>query len=458
MLRKYKNKETNLNDKKGLKYIFTIFIVIILIALVLTLIILYKKYKVQKQEVQDGYNRAMYDFVANVNNVENEMLKLRISSNDTYTMTTLASIFAKSNNAKANLDILPFSSNSVSNVSKFLNQLSDFSYSLMRDILNGESIDNYTENIETMYSKINELSNVVEEIYKELNTGSIKWNELETIGDEKIKETNAQEEVSSVNLIGKTFTEYEGIIYDGAFSNHILTIKPAYLTGDELSNEEVKEILKGKLDIEEINFIEEQDGKLPLYIYEVKLKSSDTLKTIYATKQDGKIYQMISQKDVESENITLEEANKKAVEFLNRLGIYDCIQTYYLKADNMITISFAGTQDDVVIYSDLIKIKVSLDDGEIMNFEANGYIYNHKTRDIVPSKTVKEAEDTLNKNLNITSQKLCIIPTDSKDEVLVYEFKGEIDNKNFLIYVNANTLVQEKIYILLDTPGGTLAI
>ena len=47
---------------------------------------------------------------------------------------------------------------------------------------------------------------------------------------EKIKESNAQEEVSSVNSIGKTFTEYEGIIYDGAFSNHILTLKPAYLT------------------------------------------------------------------------------------------------------------------------------------------------------------------------------------------------------------------------------------
>ena len=61
-------------------------------------------------------------------------------------------------------------------------------------------------------------------------------------------------------------------------------------------------------------------------------------------------------------------------------------------------------------------------------------------------------------SLNIDSQRLCIIPTDSKDEVLAYEFKGNIDDKEFLVYINANTLQEEKIYILLNTPGGTMAI
>lgn len=457
MLDKFEKKVAQIKRKLGEKNTGIILFGIVCI-IVLGMMILLKRFKIQKQEVQDGYNRAMYDFVANVNNVESEILKLRISNNDTYTMTTLASIFAKSNSAKANLDILPFSANSISNVSKFLTQLSDFSYSLMRDIINGDDIANYKENIDTLYDKISELSNVAEEIYSDLNSGSIKWDELRKVGDEKIKESNAQEEVSSVNSIGKTFTEYEGIIYDGAFSNHILTLNPAYLSDKELTNEEVQKILKEKLDINVIEYKGEQDGKIALYDYEVKLNNCENVKTIYVTKQDGKIYQMISDKKVEMENITIEEAKQKAINFINDLGIYDIEPTYYLKADNMLTISFAALQDDVVIYSDLIKVKVALDDGEIMTFEANGYIYNHKERDINPVKTIEEAKEVLYSDLKIENERLCIIPTDSKDEVLVYEFEGSVEDKKFLVYVNANTLVQEKIYILLDTPGGTLAI
>ena len=457
MLEKFEKKIIEIKNKIGKKNTGIILFSLLCIIALFSMILL-KRFKIEKQEVQDSYNRAMYDFVSDINNIENEMTKLKITSNDTYTMTTLASVFAKSNSAKANLDILPFSAGSISNVSKFLNQLSDFSYSLMRNILNGNEISEYKENIDSLYIKISELSDVVENIYTDLTASNIKWDELEKVGDEKIKESTAQEELSSVNYIGKTFTEYEGIIYDGAFSNHILTAKPEFLNGNILSSDEAKNLVKEELNIESIEFKSEQDGKLPLYVFEVKLSGFDTLKTLYVTKEDGKVYQMISDRKSTIENISIDEAEKKATEYINNLGIDNIVPTYYLKSENMVTISFAATQDDVIIYSDLIKVKVALDNGEIMTYEANGYIYNHKERNINASKTIDEAREVLYKDLTIENERLCIIPTDSKDEVLVYEFEGIIDENRFLVYVNANTLVEEKIYILLETEGGTLAM
>ncbi len=457
MLEKFEKKIIEIKNKIGKKNTGIILFSLLCIIALFSMIIL-KRFKIEKQEVQDSYNRAMYDFVSDINNIENEMTKLKITSNDTYTMTTLASVFAKSNSAKANLDILPFSAGSISNVSKFLNQLSDFSYSLMRNILNGNEISEYKENIDSLYIKISELSDVVENIYTDLTASNIKWDELEKVGDEKIKESTAQEELSSVNYIGKTFTEYEGIIYDGAFSNHILTAKPEFLNGNILSSEDVKNLIEEQLKVDSIEFKSEQDGKLPLYVFEVKLSGFDTLKTLYVTKEDGKVYQMISDRKSTTENISIDEAEKKATEYINNLGIDNIVPTYYLKSENMVTISFAATQDDVIIYSDLIKVKVALDNGEIMTYEANGYIYNHKERNINASKTIDEAREVLYKDLTIENERLCIIPTDSKDEVLVYEFEGIIDENRFLVYVNANTLVEEKIYILLETEGGTLAM
>lgn len=457
MLERFEKKIIEIKNKIGKKNTGIILFSLVCIIALFSMILL-KRFKIEKQEVQDSYNRAMYDFVSDINNIENEMTKLKITSNDTYTMTTLASVFAKSNSAKANLDILPFSAGSISNVSKFLNQLSDFSYSLMRNILNGNEISEYKENIDSLYIKISELSDVVENIYTDLTASNIKWDELEKVGDEKIKESTAQEELSSVNYIGKTFTEYEGIIYDGAFSNHILTAKPEFLNGNILSSEDVKNLIEEQLKVDSIEFKSEQDGKLPLYVFEVKLSGFDTLKTLYATKEDGEVYQMISDRKSTIENISIDEAEKKATEYINNLGIDNIVPTYYLKSENMVTISFAATQDDVIIYSDLIKVKVALDNGEIMTYEANGYIYNHKERNINASKTIDEAREVLYKDLTIENERLCIIPTDSKDEVLVYEFEGIIDENRFLVYVNANTLVEEKIYILLETEGGTLAM
>ena len=53
---------------------------------------------------------------------------------------------------------------------------------------------------------------------------------------------------------------------------------------------------------------------------------------------------------------------------------------------------------------------------------------------------------------------LAIIPTDSKDEVLTYEFKGTVEEREFLVYINTDTLEEEKVLIILETPGGTLTM
>ena len=432
---------------------FSVFSIVAIIAMAQV-----KLYRIQEQKIQDSYNRAFYVLVSDMNNINAEFTKLKITSSNNYTITALATIYAKANNANGNLDILPLSSNTTSNVSKFLNQLSDFSYFLIRDLLNGENIDMYKNQIDTLYVKSGELSKVLNEIYNELNTNSIKWNELEKIGEKKIKESDVGQEISSVNKIGKTFTEYEGIIYDGAFSNHVLTREPNFLTGDNLSVEEVEKVLREKIDVEKLEYMYEQDSILPLYVFKLVTLDSKVEKIIYVTKQDGRILQIVSNRKIEKQYITIEDAKQKADNFLNRLGIEKMEPTYYLTQENNVTISFAAKQDSVLIYSDLIKVKVALDNGEILGLETNGYIYNHKERTIEYKYTISEAREKLYKELKITKEQLCIIPTESKNEVVAYEFEGYLDDTKFLIYINANTLDEEQIYIVLEGEKGISTI
>jgi len=56
------------------------------------------------------------------------------------------------------------------------------------------------------------------------------------------------------------------------------------------------------------------------------------------------------------------------------------VDTYYLKEDNTAIINYAYKQGDVVVYPDLIKVKIALDNGEVIGFESKGYLSNHTER------------------------------------------------------------------------------
>ena len=105
----------------------------------------------------------------------------------------------------------------------------------------------------------------------------------------------------------------------------------------------------------------------------------------------------------------------------------------------------------------MIKVKIALDNGEILGMETSGYLNNHTERTIEePTISMDEAKSKLNKNLEITSEGLAIIPTEWRTEIFCYEFKGKVDNTDFLVYINAKTGKEENILVIIDTPDGIL--
>ena len=76
----------------------------------------------------------------------------------------------------------------------------------------------------------------------------------------------------------------------------------------------------------------------------------------------------------------------------------------------------------------------------------------------IPKITIDEARNTLNEKLEIMSEGIAVIPTKWKTEIVCYEFKGRVKDKEFLVYINCDTGKEEDILVILDTPGGTLTM
>ena len=157
--------------------------------------------------------------------------------------------------------------------------------------------------------------------------------------------------------------------------------------------------------------------------------------------------------------LDINSATDKAAEFLQKNGFYSMQSSYYEKSGGIATINFAYVQDNVTCYSDLVKVRVALDTGEIVGLETNGYIMNHAERNLsAPTLSVDDAKSKISTGLDVTATKLALVPKDSMREVLCYEFKGIFNGKNFLIYVNAENGREEEIFLLIESEEGILTV
>ena len=91
--------------------------------------------------------------------------------------------------------------------------------------------------------------------------------------------------------------------------------------------------------------------------------------------------------------------------------------------------------------------------------ETSGYLNNHYERNIPKAKiSIDEARKKINKDINIQSEGMAIIPTKWKSEIFCYEFKGRIKDTDYLVYINAQTGEEEDILLIVNTPNGILTM
>lgn len=444
-------------------YLYGIMILLIIVSIVLGYF-LYKENKQYTTATHNQYNFALYELIDYVQDVENYLAKAMITSTPEHGAETLSKVWREANLAQVYLAQLPVSSTELANTAKFLNQVSEYSYSLSRkNIYNEELSQEDLDNLKQLHDYSRELKNTLDQLSTDMNEGRISWDELTKDTEIAFAQQVDNLSASTFKNLDENFGEYAGLIYDGAFSEHMESADKKGLTGEEIDEEKAKQIAKdfiGENKISELNsngLIE--NGDIQVFDFSVKVKDGDDNNplTISISKKGGHIVNMNYNRQIDIEAISQEDANKIGKEFLKSRGIENMKETYYLKEGGVVTINYAYDQNGVVVYPDLIKLKVALDNGEVLGMETSGYLNNHTVRDISKAKISKEqAKSNLNKNLEITSEGLAIIPTEWKTEILCYEFKGKINDTDFLVYINAETGREENILVIIDTPNGIL--
>ena len=460
-------KEKLLDWKNRLQDRHMLSVIVVFSAIVIGLgLFIFKREQDFRQASENSYNMAFFELVDYVNNVETYLAKSLISTTPEHGAETLTHLWREADLAQSYLSQLPIGSQELENTSKFLNQVSDYSYSLSRkNIYNDGLSEQELDNLKKLHEYSVELKNTLIQLSADMNDGRITWGELTKKGSIAFAQQVSNISKDSFSNLEENFHEYAGLIYDGAFSEHMTNPERKGLTGDNIDEEKAKEIAVNFFGQDRIKEISSngfsENGNIPSYDFYVKLNNGekDHSASISISQKGGHLVFINDNRDVETESISFEEASNIGAEFLKQKGYTNMKSTYYLKQQGIATINYAYEQNGVIVYPDLIKVKVALDNGEILGLESTGYLNSHEERNLPEVKISKEnAKKTLNKNLELTNERLALIPTEYQTEIFCWEFTGKVDDTQFLVYINAETGREEDILIIQDTPDGLLTM
>ncbi len=428
------------------------FAVAIVLVLAAANIVYMQKLKAANYVIESGYREAVEELASSADKISSTLTKGKYSNDPAYTARLANELITQSNSAKEALLKLPVSSFDLEDTNKFLSQIGNYAYSLSEKAARGEAHEiSDTDNLNALSDIADQFSTHLWQIKNKMLSSDENLYEMFEDLDELLI-------LQDLTDLESGFDEMPKLIYDGPYSDHILEKTPKMTEGaKEISLEEATEKAARLLGVEtwQVQSSDSgEDGKMPSYCFWTENGYAAV------TKQGGYLNYMIKSRNVRDDEIEDEEAVRLARLYLDSLGIEGMESTYYEEYNNVLCVNFAYKDGKTICYTDLIKVSVALDNGEILGFDARGFIVNHYDRDIPePAISQIEAQGKLSPFLKVTDSRLALIPTDATKEKLCWEFKcGTDDDETILVYINAETGVEEDILILLITDSGTLTV
>lgn len=413
-------------------------------------------------QMDNMHQRSFFDMVSRVNNIETSLSKLMVSGDQGQHLILVSEIWRHADGAQADLASLPISHLSLVETSKLLNQMSDYSSYLTKKIGQGKTLTvDENKNLQELHNSYVALGDKLRELQDEINSGGVRWGDIRRQGS-RLGEGTDDLITHQLVSIEKSSIKYPSLIYDGPFSESLKEFDNVRLEGKEIDQKEAIEVVRnfiGDEKIAEIDEWSESNGDIKCWGVSASLKDGRGPFCFTVSKRGGKVVNMVGDPGAQNVTLSVEKAREVASEFLKDKG-YESMSPAYQQFDQGIcTINFAYRQGDVMVYPDLIKVKISLDDGQVVGFESKNYLIAHKERDIEePEISVEQARELVNPSFKIESERLALIPTPSRNERLCYEFNGKFGEDRFIVYIDAKTGEEVDILKIIDSNMGTLVI
>lgn len=405
-----------------------------------------------KNELENVYQNNFYDLVDSVNNLENKVAKIVSSTSSTYQRKTLLEASKNASEAEISVSYLPFSHSDIQETERMINQISGYTSTLAEKMVSGEALSE--EEITTL-EKIHQ--NLIQ-LKAQLNEFARRLNEGYSILDSSANLDSGSNEFSrSIAQLKNNDIEYPTMIYDGPFSDSVVNSAVKGLSGSLVSKEKAKEnIEKNFKSIAKIEYEGETKGRFETFNFRVT-NADDEMLYVQVTQKGGHILTVSGAGRDGEQSIDRAKAKEIALEFALQNGIEKPEVVWSDQIANDVYLNIAPNQSGIILYPDLVKVKVNIASGTIVGYDATPYFTNHIDRTLSKG-TLSEstARGKVPSNFEIIASRLVLSPLDYNREVVCMEVEAQKEDGTYYFYFNVEDGELENVLKVIETDNGNL--
>jgi spore germination protein len=404
-------------------------------------------------KAENSYQRAFHDLNNNMGNLEDELGKSIAMNSRKLIAPCMTNIWRLTYTAQSNVGQLPLTMMSFAKTEEFLADIANFTYDIgMRDLDNEPLTDKEWSRLKTLHGQAKEIQGELRKVQTKVLDQNLRWMDVEMA---VAAENTDVGQIITDGFEGldeqvQGYIETEGGATDNQFGAEF-TDKKAEIEGAEITEEQTKKKVKKFLKLKDNTDMEisENNGGREFTSYSVSIQPPDRDNKISLdiSKKGGHVIWLLDSRDIEKTEIGLNEAQNKALKFLKERGITSMEAVESNQYDNVGVFDFVYQENDVRIYTDLIRVKVALDNGDIIGYEALDYVIAHDKDREIPKATLslQQAKSKVNKNVKVHEEHLSMVEIEAGEVKLCYELLGTIGNETYRIFINALTGDEEKI-------------
>ncbi|GHU97912.1 germination protein YpeB [Clostridia bacterium] len=414
-----------------------------------------------QRALENAYQKSFYDLTANVGNIDVKLTKLMAAGSAETEKNVMDDICRQSHLAADNISQLPLKHEEMSETVRFLNQTGDYTHSLCKKLNAGQTLnDEDRQRIEDLRARCGAAGAELTRMAERLQGG---WRISEHIDRDQAGRIGGGEFGDGFSDMQKQSVDYPKMIYDGPFSDALekktyKAVENAPEIPQEQAADKIRHILGG-MGVTDVKFLGNANGDMNTHEFEVTADKGNYY--VQMTVKGAFPVMIQSNRPVGASKIDAEEAIRLAEKFaFEKLDLRNMRGVWVNLFGGTACINLAPEIDGAAVYTELVKVKVALDDGQITGVEARAYVRGHVEGRKIPAAALTEGEalKKVSNKLDVSHIRKAIIPKDGGREVFAYEFWASYKDFDYIVYINAETGAEEDILRVIDKNQGNMII
>ncbi|WP_066060926.1 germination protein YpeB [Neobacillus soli] len=400
---------------------------------------------------ENNYQRAFHDLSYQMDLLHDKIGTTLAMNSRNSLSPSLTEVWRITSEAHSNVGQLPLTLLPFNKTEEFLANIGNFSYrTAVRDLDKEPLSKDEYNSLKTLYKQSGDIQNELRNVQYMVLKNNLRWMDVE-LALASGKESTDNTIIDGFKTVEKTVSGYDESDHGPTFTNmqkkdeNFKKIK-----GKIISRQEAITIAKKYMKIDgnsEVKVTESGKGSdYGFYSVSIKDKKSGQEASMDITKKAGHPIWFINHRDVKKQLLSLNDADNKAAAFLKETGFKDLEVFESTQYDNIGVFNFVTTLNGIRIYPEAVKVKVALDNGDIIGISAEEYLKSFQTRSIEkPAISMEQARAKVNPNFKVMEDRQAMIVNKLNEEVLCYEFLGTIGDDTYRIFINAKNGIEEEV-------------